>query len=220
MRSLRDRFLGALPMAGMLLCISGLAAVSLEHVSFGHVHLALMHAVHHHHLNLGAHEHSDAPAVPGSEAPAPQEREAPRKTATLSVAPALFQPVTASVLTVPAVDSSPFVLVLALPRVAHPVVPPDRPRGPPASITAPSSRWEKRFPQLLTSGSAGDQESMAAPAVAWGVAARVAVSPFEERHGPRRAEHGGDGRRPPISKPPVTPQSLPLHGFDDHVEGR
>ena len=42
---------------GALLGLAGLAAVSVESVSFGHQHLAGGHTLHHHHFFFGPHEH-------------------------------------------------------------------------------------------------------------------------------------------------------------------
>lgn len=142
MRSLRARLFAVFSTAGTLLGLAGLAAVGVESVSFGHAHLrahlAAVHAFHHHHLYFGSHEHSGAEPGSGREEPAPQDPTAPRTTATVSVAPALFQPAGAGVLAAPLLDSTPLVLVLALPWAVRPAIQPARPRGPPPASIQPS----------------------------------------------------------------------------------
>ena len=147
-RSLRARLISAFSGAGVLLGIAGLAVTGLETISFGHGH-AGEHTVHHRHFYSGPHEHPGTQPEPehdrddhhhGHEAPAaPQERHAPRRTVTFSVAPALFQPVAASVLAMPLVDSAPNVSRLVLPLVARPALLLIPPRAPPFSIAVPDS---------------------------------------------------------------------------------
>lgn len=136
---------------GMMLALAGLATVEMESASFGHGHLADEHTTYHHHIYLGQHEHSEAPHDQDHdhhhdqdhdqdhEAPAPHDGDAPHRTATLSVAPALFQPVDFSVLPVPLADSTPVVSTLVLPRVLRPEGRPVPPRAPPVSIPSPGS---------------------------------------------------------------------------------
>lgn len=156
-RNLRARSFDAFCWAAMLLAIAGMASVALENVSFGHQHLAGGHALHHHHVYLGSHEHPDgheqgqdhghhheAPAPHhhddhDHEAPVPQDDPASQGTATVSAAPALFQPVPAGVPAVPLVVSAPLEPALALPPAARPVLQTAPPRGPPLSAAAPGS---------------------------------------------------------------------------------
>jgi hypothetical protein len=147
-RSLRARFVNALGWAGMLLGVTGLAAAGLEKVSFGHEHLAAGHARHHNHLFLGSHDHPDHPDRPDaepehhsghSEAPAPHDcGDPPQKTATLA-SPALFQPVSVSVLAAPLADWDCLALPRALPLVVRHAAQPAPPRGPPFSLSVPDS---------------------------------------------------------------------------------
>lgn len=135
--------------AGMMLALTGLATVEMESASFGHAHLADEHTTYHHHIYQGSHEHSEAPHDHGHdqdhhhgedhEAPDPHDGDAPRRTATLSVALALFQPVEFSVLPVPLVDSTPLVSLLVLPRVSRPEGRPVPPRAPPVALPSPGS---------------------------------------------------------------------------------
>lgn len=140
-RPLRARSLALA--AGALLGCAGLAAAGMESLAFGHQHLSDGGSVHHHHLYCGAHEHADdvhtgpdqtGPDHHGHEAPDPEpeeDRGAPRRTATVSAAPVLFQPAGASVLPAPVTDSTPVALAPAPPRVAHHGIQPSSPRGPP-----------------------------------------------------------------------------------------
>ena len=138
--SFRARLWRAAGWAGMLLGIAGLAAVGLEHVSFGHAHRLWAHVVYHHHVFFGPHEHSSAQSDPDQEAAASQpasqdpekdDKTPPRKDLTFSAAPVLFQPVPARVPTVSLVEVAPIALARALPLVARPVILPASPRGPP-----------------------------------------------------------------------------------------
>lgn len=138
-RRLRALYRRTLWGAAMTLALAGLAVVEVESVSSGHGHLAEEHTTYHHHLYDGPHEHPDAHDDHDHEAPAPHDADAPRRTATLSVAPALSQPVDFSVLPVPLVDSTPVVSTLVLPRVSRPEGRPVPPRAPPAAIPSPGS---------------------------------------------------------------------------------
>jgi hypothetical protein len=135
---LRSRSLAPLGGAAMLLAFAALATVGLENVSFGHGHVAGEHAAHHHHFYLGSHEHPDAQPGHDHQAPAPEDRDAPRRTATVSAAPTLFQPVGASVLAVSLADSTPVFLALALPLVVRDVVQLTPPRAPPPPSQLPT----------------------------------------------------------------------------------
>jgi len=136
-RRFRARSLNALAVAAMLLAFLALAAVGLESVSFGHQHLAGGHSLYHHHVFFGSHEHPGT--HPGDhdhdhdhEAPARHHhRDAPRRTATVSAAPALAQPIGVSLLAAPLEKLSPALQAVALPLVARPVARLTPPRAPP-----------------------------------------------------------------------------------------
>lgn len=137
--SFRARLWRAAGWAGVLLGIAGLAAVGLEHVSFGHAHRLWAHVVYHHHVFFSPHEHPGAQPGRDHEAAASQPAsqdpekndEAPRKDLTFSASPVLFQPVPARVPTVSLVEVAPLALARALPLAARPVILPASPRGPP-----------------------------------------------------------------------------------------
>lgn len=94
-----------------------------------------------HHHGAGEQDHDDSEETQlhhhHHEAPDPHHHHAPLRTATVSAAPALFQPVGCGVLAAPLLQSTPVVLVSALPAAARPLVLPSRPRGPPPSLSLP-----------------------------------------------------------------------------------
>jgi hypothetical protein len=132
-RSLRARVFNALSRAGMLLALAGLAALGLENVSSSHGHLSGGHAAFHHHLYSGPHEHHHD----DHEAPAPRDCDPPQSTATISAAPALFQPADTGALAAPLADPVPVVLASAPLQVARPAPRLSPPRAPPSSPLAP-----------------------------------------------------------------------------------
>jgi hypothetical protein len=132
----------ALARAATLLALLALAAAGLESVSFGHQHVAGQHHLYHHHVFFGSHEHCGAPSDhdhhPDHDhdhgTPAPHHRDTQRRTATVSAAPALAQPVGICSLAVSLVERS-----LAGPAAAPaPRAQPARrlapPRAPPSSL--------------------------------------------------------------------------------------
>jgi hypothetical protein len=143
-RSVRGRPCDGLWAAGILLAVAGLTASGLEDAFSGHVHLMDGSAVHHYHFYLGEHEHheTDPAHDPDDdhdhhpEAPAPHHH-APLRTATVSAAPALFQPVSCRVLPAPVAPSALVTAPIALRGTARPVGPPARPRAPPAAVASP-----------------------------------------------------------------------------------
>lgn len=153
-RNFRARSFAPFCWVAMLLVVAGLASVGLESVSFGHEHLADGHAHHHHHVYVGSHEHpgdldhgheDDHGHEHGRDHGHPhgQEREAPPEppgqpgTATVSVTPALFQPLPVSVLAAGPADATLLVQPVAPPPAARFVLQPAPPRGPPLSIAVP-----------------------------------------------------------------------------------
>lgn len=149
-RNLRARSFDAFCWVAMPLAVAGLASVGLETVSFGHEHLDGGHALHHRHFFLGPHEHPhddhesdrdhddhDHDSDHDHGAPDPQDRPAHQRTATVSAAPALFQPVPVCMLAVAPADSTLLVLPPAPPSPARFVLQPSPPRGPPLSIAVP-----------------------------------------------------------------------------------
>jgi len=133
---------------GALLGAAGLASSVVEDVSFRHVHLVDGHVVHHNHFYLGPHEHSAFHSLAGPDddhddhdphspgAPHPHGHPAPQRTATLSTAPALFQPVAFWAPAAPEAPSAPVAPAPATSSPARPVGPPSRPRAPPALSTS------------------------------------------------------------------------------------
>lgn len=125
----------------MLLAVLALGTAGLESVSFSHQHLAGGDSLYHHHVFLGSHEHP-SPTHPDHDdhdpdrgTPAPHHRDAQRRSATVSTALALAQPIGIAVLAAPGAK-----LVLARPAVAPaPVAQPlsrlTSPRAPPASLS-------------------------------------------------------------------------------------
>lgn len=128
----RTRVFTASSRAAMLLALAGLAALGLENVSSLHGHLSGGHAAFHHHLYSGPHEHHDE-----HEAPAPRDCDPPQSTATISAAPALFQPASAGVLAAPLSDPVPVVPASAPRQAARPAPRLSPPRAPPSSPAAP-----------------------------------------------------------------------------------
>jgi len=123
----------ALGWVGMLLGLAGLAAAGWEWVSCGHEHLAGGHAFYHHHLFFGAHEHPHTADHPHkAPVPVPHRGKPLHNPATVTLAPALFQPTGVGVLLVPLAVTVSVVSTCVLPGVARPVIQPARPRGPPA----------------------------------------------------------------------------------------
>ncbi|MBW8877589.1 MAG: hypothetical protein JF614_21700 [Acidobacteria bacterium] len=156
----RTRPFDTLWVTGALLGVVGLAAAGLEDVSFGHVHLVDGHVVHHHHFFLGPHEHPEAnrphdldddddddhdhhPEAPAHHHPdgsEPHHHQAPlKRTATVSAAPALFQPVGRGVLAAPLAYSTPVAPGSVAPIALQFTGSPTRPRGPPSPDASPDS---------------------------------------------------------------------------------
>lgn len=146
-RNLRARSFAAFGWLAMLLAVAGMASVVLESASFGHEHLDGGHALHHHHVFLGSHghageghdddhgrEHGHQHGHPGDEREAPSERSGRPGTATVSAAPALFQPIAVCVVAAGPAESSLLEPLLAPPPVARFVFQLTPPRGPPLSI--------------------------------------------------------------------------------------
>ena len=127
----------SLRMGTLLVALAGLVAAGLESVSFSHEHLADGLAHRHHHVFFGPHEHPEPePDHHDDEAPASRK---PQKSATVSLALSLLQPVAVRVLAAPPPR---LVLVAAAPalrRVVQPAARPASPRGPPSSLALPTS---------------------------------------------------------------------------------
>jgi hypothetical protein len=125
----------------ILLCLGGLAAVGLEWVSCGHEHLVGGHSFYHHHLFFAAHEHPGAADHPHrTPGPHPHHPKAPGKSATVSPAPALFQPATSGVLLAPLVVVFFAGPARVLPGLVQTAIQPARPRGPPVEKGYPGCR--------------------------------------------------------------------------------
>lgn len=86
-------------------------------------------AEHHHHAEEAEPHHHEAPEDP-------HHHHVPLRTATVSAAPALFQPAGRGVLAAPLVHSAQVVPASALPAAARPAASPSRPRGPPSFSTS------------------------------------------------------------------------------------
>jgi hypothetical protein len=124
--------------AGMLMCLVGLTAMHLESAFCGHDHIVGGHVYHHRHLYFGAHEHPGAQHDPGHGTPARGPRETPRPTASVSLVPALIQPLRVRVLAAPSVESISVASVLRLHWVAGPTNLRILLRGPPGEGRIPS----------------------------------------------------------------------------------
>lgn len=123
----------------LLLALTGLVAVGLESVSFGHEHLAAGHDVRHHHVFFGPHDH---PEPQPDEEPAPHDHGTPEKRrniATVVPGLALFQPVPISLLAAPTADPLPVVGAPAPRRFVQVAARPTVPRAPPSSSLLPIS---------------------------------------------------------------------------------
>jgi len=140
-RNLRARSFAAVCWLAMLLAVVGMASIALENVSFGHDHLDGGHALHHHHAYLGAHEHPHDDHGEDHDhdhgVPAPEDGPAQQRTATVSTAPALFQPAPVHVLAAGPADSGLLVPILAPRPAARFVLRSTPPRGPPLSSAGP-----------------------------------------------------------------------------------
>lgn len=151
------RPLATLWVAGALLAAAGLASSVVEDVSFGHVHLVDGHVVHHYHFYLGPHEHPDSHSLAEADddhdgdhdldhhhdhdhrhpgAPHSHGHPMPQRTATVSAAPALFQPVAFWAPAAPEALAVPVATAPAASSPARPLSPPSRPRAPPALSTS------------------------------------------------------------------------------------
>jgi hypothetical protein len=150
-RSLTLRARPRLPLAGLLLCLCGLASAGWESVSFGHAHPSDGLLTLHHHLFLGVHEHPDDAPGPDDHHDDPHpgdrdshgdhEHETPkRSTRTISfAASALFRPAAVQGLALPPADPGVFQVLFSLPLPTRPLARPAGPRPPPSLIVVPDS---------------------------------------------------------------------------------
>ncbi len=127
----------------MLLGLTGLMSVGLERVSCGHEHLVGGHSFYHHHFFFAAHGHPHLAHHP-HRMPAPHGAKAPHKPATITPAPALFQPAGPGLLLTPLRVSAPVVPARVQPGVVQSAIQPARPRGPPASMRKDTQNVEAR----------------------------------------------------------------------------